>query len=96
MTGEEVVNAMAEAFEGAKGPLCWRILAALEAGEKAGGDKRGKQSAAVLVVRTAGRWGPTTATSTSAWTITPKPIRELARILALRVPDLPGGEPCPS
>ena len=51
LTGEDVVGKMAEAFENAKGPLAWRLMAALEAGEKAGGDKRGKQSAAILVVR---------------------------------------------
>jgi uncharacterized Ntn-hydrolase superfamily protein len=51
LTGEDVVKAMSEAFEEAKGPLAWKMMAALEAGEKAGGDKRGKQSAAILVVR---------------------------------------------
>lgn len=50
LAGEAVVDAMAKAFEEAKGPLAWRLQAALEAGEKAGGDKRGKQSAALLVV----------------------------------------------
>lgn len=54
LAGEEVVNKMAEAFEGAKGPLAWRMMTALEAAEKAGGDKRGKQSAAILVVREKG------------------------------------------
>ncbi len=51
LAGKEVTDKMAEAFEEAKGPLTWRLMAALEAGEKAGGDKRGKQSAAILVVR---------------------------------------------
>jgi uncharacterized Ntn-hydrolase superfamily protein len=51
LAGEAVVNDMAKAYEDAKGPLAWRIIAALEAAEKAGGDKRGKQSAAILVVR---------------------------------------------
>src|SRR5439155_6218915 len=51
LAGEAVVADMAKAFEEAKGPLAWRIMAALEAAEKAGGDKRGKQSAAILVVR---------------------------------------------
>lgn len=49
LAGEAVVNDMAKAFEEAKGPLAWRIMAALEAAEKAGGDKRGKQSAALLI-----------------------------------------------
>ncbi len=57
LTGKEVLDAMAKAFEdGAKLPLAWRLQDALEAGEKAGGDKRGKQSAAILVVRDG--WGP--------------------------------------
>jgi uncharacterized Ntn-hydrolase superfamily protein len=53
LTGEEVVNEMAKAFEETKGVLMWRLLAALEAGEKAGGDKRKPppNSAAILVVR---------------------------------------------
>jgi uncharacterized Ntn-hydrolase superfamily protein len=54
LVGEAVVTDMAKAFEEAKGPLAWRLQAALEAAEKAGGDKRVKNkfnSAAMLVVR---------------------------------------------
>jgi uncharacterized Ntn-hydrolase superfamily protein len=54
LAGEAVVNDMAKAFEEAKGPLAWRLQAALDAAEKAGGDKRVKNkfnSAALLVVR---------------------------------------------
>src|SRR5437764_10217035 len=40
LAGEAVVTEMAKAFENAKGPLAWRIVAAMEAAEKAGGDKR--------------------------------------------------------
>jgi uncharacterized Ntn-hydrolase superfamily protein len=54
LTGKEVIDAMAEAFEKAEGPLAERLTAALAAGEAAGGDKRGKQSAALLVVRDKG------------------------------------------
>ncbi|MHC4606339.1 MAG: DUF1028 domain-containing protein [Planctomycetota bacterium] len=54
LAGEEVVNAMAKAFEETKGPLADRLIKALEAGQAAGGDKRGKQSAALLVVREKG------------------------------------------
>lgn len=43
--------AMARAFERAKGDLAARLLAALDAGQKAGGDIRGQQSAAILIVR---------------------------------------------
>jgi len=54
----EVVEKMAETFESTKGDLASRLIAALAAGEKAGGDARGRQSAALLVVRkNAGRGG---------------------------------------
>jgi uncharacterized Ntn-hydrolase superfamily protein len=45
-----VPNAMSNAFENTKGDLAERMLAALEAAEQEGGDLRGKQSAALLVV----------------------------------------------
>ena len=50
MRNDRVWPAMARAFEGAKGSLAERMLAALEAAEAVGGDIRGKQSAAILVV----------------------------------------------
>ncbi|WP_082233147.1 DUF1028 domain-containing protein [Halobacillus massiliensis] len=50
MTGPEVIDEMAEAFVKAPGPLANRLLAALEAADAAGGDIRGKQSAAIRVV----------------------------------------------
>jgi uncharacterized Ntn-hydrolase superfamily protein len=56
LTGKEVIDAMADTFEKTKGPLAWRLALALEAGDKAGGDKRGKQSAALLVVRVKNDW----------------------------------------
>jgi uncharacterized Ntn-hydrolase superfamily protein len=46
-----VVDAMLAAYEATEGDLCDRLLAALLAGDAAGGDRRGKQSAALLVVR---------------------------------------------
>jgi uncharacterized Ntn-hydrolase superfamily protein len=49
MSGPEVWPAMARAFRAAEGPLARRLLAALHAAEAAGGDVRGRQSAAVLV-----------------------------------------------
>lgn len=50
LTGPEVVDSMLAVFERTKGPLAERLLSALEAGEKAGGDNRGKQSASIIVV----------------------------------------------
>ncbi len=50
LVGPEVVEAMAEAYEASAGEeLSERLLRALEAGQAAGGDKRGRQSAALLV-----------------------------------------------
>ncbi|MCS7221282.1 MAG: DUF1028 domain-containing protein [Anaerolineae bacterium] len=51
MAGPEVWPAMARAFENASGDLAERLLAALEAGQEAGGDVRGRQSAAILIVQ---------------------------------------------
>jgi uncharacterized Ntn-hydrolase superfamily protein len=51
LAGPEVVDEMARAFEETVGPLAERLVAALEAGQAAGGDKRGQQSAAVVVER---------------------------------------------
>jgi uncharacterized Ntn-hydrolase superfamily protein len=54
LVGEEVVGAMSRTFAEADGDLCDRLLAALLAGDTAGGDRRGRQSAALLVVREGG------------------------------------------
>ena len=51
------VEAMAAAFEHSQGELADRLVAALAAGQAAGGDRRGQQSAAVLVVRSQGGYG---------------------------------------
>lgn len=57
LTGPETTAAMADAFAAAKGELADRLLAALLAGDEAGGDKRGKQSAGLLVVKANGGYG---------------------------------------
>ena len=57
LTGPEVIEAVAETFEGSQGPLAERLMAALLAGDRAGGDARGRQSAALLVVRAEGGYG---------------------------------------
>ena len=54
LAGPEVVDAMCRAYESATGDLVDRLLAAVAAGDGAGGDRRGRQSAALLVVREAG------------------------------------------
>lgn len=57
LVSEETVDAMADAFRHANGELADRLLAALMAGDTAGGDRRGRQSAAMLVVRPNGGYG---------------------------------------
>jgi uncharacterized Ntn-hydrolase superfamily protein len=57
LVGAETVQAMAETFERATGPLWQRLVEALAAGQHAGGDSRGQQSAALVVVREAGGYG---------------------------------------
>ena len=54
LVSEATVTAMAQAFETARGELADCLVAALAAGQKAGGDRRGQQSAALLVVREKG------------------------------------------
>jgi uncharacterized Ntn-hydrolase superfamily protein len=55
LAGEAVVESMAHAFENTAGPLVERLVSALEAGQTAGGDRRGQQSAAVVVERVGAR-----------------------------------------
>ena len=54
LVGENTVLAMARTFVEAAGLLCDRLIASLTAGQEAGGDSRGQQSAALLVVREKG------------------------------------------
>ncbi|MFP6900669.1 MAG: DUF1028 domain-containing protein [Opitutales bacterium] len=84
LAGPEVVEAMATAFEQAEGDLAHRMIEALRAGQKAGGDKRGRQSAALLVVRKG--WGYSGFNDRYRDLRVddhPHPIEELARVLAI-------------
>lgn len=84
LVSEAVVNDMTEAFEGAEGDLADRLLVALEAAQKAGGDKRGQQSAALLVVRERGGYGGFNDRYIDLRVDEhPAPIRELKRIFDL-------------
>jgi uncharacterized Ntn-hydrolase superfamily protein len=79
MASDRVWGAMAEAFTAATGPLARRMFAALEAGEAAGGDVRGRQSAALVVA----------AAAREPWQLAvdlrvedhPEPLAELGRLL---------------
>ncbi|WP_034747008.1 DUF1028 domain-containing protein [Halalkalibacter wakoensis] len=57
LVDEKTTQAMAETFEKVKGDLATRLTKALLAGDEAGGDSRGKQSAALLVVKEKGGYG---------------------------------------
>jgi len=54
LAGPHVVEAMAESFATSSGDLADRLMAAILAGDRAGGDRRGRQSAALIVVRQGG------------------------------------------
>ncbi len=60
LAGEQVITDMVAAFEGTEGELADRLYAALLAGDRAGGDRRGKQSASLLVVKPHGSYGGAT------------------------------------
>ena len=57
LAGPGVVEGMARTFEATPGPLAVRLMAALQAGQANGGDRRGQQSAALKVVRAGGGYG---------------------------------------
>src|SRR6266851_5279259 len=84
LVGEDTVLAMAYTFEQTTGLLCDRLLAALAAGQAAGGDSRGQQSAALLVVREGGGYsGFNDRFIDLRVDDHPRPIDELERILQL-------------
>jgi len=57
LAGPDVVAAMSRTFAGATGSLADRLLAALRAGQRAGGDRRGQQSGALLIAKPGGGYG---------------------------------------
>ena len=84
MLNATVCDAMAEAYESTEGDLAERLMSALEAAQAVGGDIRGKQSAALLVVSGDGRvpaWGG------RVFDLRiedhPEPVREMRRLLTL-------------
>lgn len=84
LASEEVVNNMGERFEFTKDDLAGKLVAALEGGEEAGGDTRGRQSASLLVVRKeGGRGGYGDRYIDLRVEDHPNPIEELERLLAL-------------
>jgi uncharacterized Ntn-hydrolase superfamily protein len=87
MANDRVWPAMADAFEAASGDLAERMLAALEAGEAAGGDARGRQSAAILIVKaeSTGRpWVGADRIFDLRVDDNPEPLHELRRLVRLQ------------
>jgi uncharacterized Ntn-hydrolase superfamily protein len=84
LAGDSVIKGMAAAFEGSSGPLSHRLIAALDGGQTFGGDKRGMQSTALLVVSKDGGYsGYNDRMVDLRVDDHAEPIKELDRLLAL-------------
>jgi uncharacterized Ntn-hydrolase superfamily protein len=84
LAGEDVVKGMSQKFESTKGELADKLVAALEGGQEGGGDARGRQSAALLVVRkNVGRAGYGDRYIDLRVEDHPEPIAELKRLLVM-------------
>ena len=84
LTGAEVVDAMMASFTSSHGGLTGRLLESLVAGDEAGGDRRGRQSAAILVVRAnAGYGGHDDRMVDLRVDDHPRPIPELQRLVRI-------------
>lgn len=82
LADQGVVDSMASAFEHTQGHLSFRLVAALEAGQAAGGDKRGMQSAAMLIVKKdGGVWLHNDVVLRLQVDDSPEPIKELRRLV---------------
>lgn len=82
LAGPAVVSEMVRAFEATTGHLSQRLTAALEAGQVAGGDKRGMQSAAILIVgKGQGVWLNNDTVLRLQVDDSPEPIKELRRLV---------------
>jgi uncharacterized Ntn-hydrolase superfamily protein len=93
LAGPHVAEAMAKAFESTQGELAEKLYAALKAGDDAGGDRRGRQSASVLVVR---KGGGSSLNNDRLCYINvddnPDPLLELGRLLPLQLAWSHGGK----
>jgi uncharacterized Ntn-hydrolase superfamily protein len=84
LTGPEVVDALAGTLESSRGDLAERLVTALAAGQAAGGDRRGQESTALLVVRARGGYSGFNDRYVDLRVDDhPKPIEELRRLLEL-------------
>lgn len=84
LVSKDTVQALADTFSSTEGDLADRLVAALDAAQAAGGDSRGKQSAALLVVKEKGGYGGFNDRYVDLRVDDhPEPIKELARLLKL-------------
>jgi uncharacterized Ntn-hydrolase superfamily protein len=84
LAGEAVVNGMVAAFENTTGHISLRLMAALDAGQEAGGDTRGKQSAAMLIVKKdGGVWLHNDVVLRLQVDDNPEPLKELRRLVEM-------------
>jgi uncharacterized Ntn-hydrolase superfamily protein len=82
LAGSAVVDSMVARFERTPGHLAYRLLAALEGGQSAGGDKRGQESAAMLIVKKKGGvWLNNDVVLRLQVDDSPAPIAELRRLV---------------
>jgi uncharacterized Ntn-hydrolase superfamily protein len=82
LAGEAVVTNMVKAFEETKGPLSIRLVAALEGGQAGGGDTRGQESAALVIVKkNCGVWLHNDTVLRLQVDDSPEPIKELRRLV---------------
>jgi len=82
LAGPAVVDNMVAAFEKAPGHLSQRLVAALESGQAGGGDKRGEQSAAIVIVKkNCGVWLHNDTVLRLQVDDNPEPIKELRRLV---------------
>jgi uncharacterized Ntn-hydrolase superfamily protein len=84
LAGEAVVSNMVSAFEKTSGHLSFKLMAALDAGQAAGGDTRGMQSAAMVIVKKdGGVWLHNDTVLRLQVDDSPEPLRELRRLLEI-------------
>jgi uncharacterized Ntn-hydrolase superfamily protein len=84
LAGEAVVNNMVEAFEKTPGSLSLRLMAALDGGQAGGGDTRGMQSAAMLIVKkNGGVWLNNDVVLRLQVDDNPEPLKELRRLVEM-------------
>lgn len=82
LAGPAVVDSMVARFERTPGHLAYRLLAALEGGQSAGGDKRGQESAAMIIVKkNGGVWLNNDVVLRLQVDDSPEPIKELRRLV---------------